>query len=423
MDTKSFYSALVPARALEHLYGALERIQKRARKLGVAAPTMSVEFEYRKVTVGDFGASIQVPMYRVTVDVETPRWGDYVLLGKIEHAGKDDAGNPVNMVFGEGLMQYCTAKNTCDHCGTNRARKSTFVLLNEKTNAHYRVGSACAKDLMDTKTLAWHAEVAEMMAVLSRVDVSLEDGEERELYSNPLHAPLEFFLMVCWQVIQLHGFFPTSRPHWEHGSTKDAVYRILLGTQKEYQGFCERTQVEPDMEEINAAIQWAKGLWGNTTSDYLMNLSAAVQASFNQNTTHTTHGLLASLLPAYRREMERQRTQEVAAAQSEWQGSLKERLRDINVEYLGSSSFDNAYGTTFFHRFVTTSDAPCGAGHRITIKGTKGMWSLKGSNWDDNSDSKAGDKFLLTGTVVKHDNYKGVKSTVVNRAALTEMGR
>lgn len=88
-----------------------------------------------------------------------------------------------------------------------------------------------------------------------------------------------------------------------------------------------------------------------------------------------------------------------APSLSEWVGTEGERLRNIEVKYISQRSFDTRFGWTNLHTFKRGED--------ILI------WFTQ-----KDLDFEEGQTVLLTGTVKKHDEYKGAKNTQLSRCII-----
>lgn len=84
---------------------------------------------------------------------------------------------------------------------------------------------------------------------------------------------------------------------------------------------------------------------------------------------------------------------------SEYMGSIKERLRNLNTELINFRPIESAYGTSILYSFKVDNNIV--------------VWFATGMGVD--SSIQIGDKVILTGTVKDHKEYNGVKQTVLNR--------
>ena len=84
---------------------------------------------------------------------------------------------------------------------------------------------------------------------------------------------------------------------------------------------------------------------------------------------------------------------------SEYEGEVKERLRDLHVTLTAVRSFDGFYGTSFVYTFIH--------GENVLI------WMTSSCK-----DIEVGDEIFLTGTVKEHSEYKGIKQTKLSRCII-----
>lgn len=84
---------------------------------------------------------------------------------------------------------------------------------------------------------------------------------------------------------------------------------------------------------------------------------------------------------------------------SEYEGEVKERLRDLHVTLTAVRSFDGFYGTSFIYTFIH--------GENVLV------WMTSSCK-----DIEVGDEIFLTGTVKEHSEYKGIKQTKLSRCII-----
>lgn len=84
---------------------------------------------------------------------------------------------------------------------------------------------------------------------------------------------------------------------------------------------------------------------------------------------------------------------------SEYEGEIKERLRNLETTFVQKYTFDGFYGTT----------------NVFTFKHGENILTWMTSSCPE---IEVGEKILLTGTVKKHQEYKGIKQTVLSRCII-----
>ena len=89
------------------------------------------------------------------------------------------------------------------------------------------------------------------------------------------------------------------------------------------------------------------------------------------------------------------------AGQGEFVGEIGERLRTLDVQLMSIREYDGAYGLSYIYQF--------------SYKGDILIWMT--SKWMDIEPDKW---YVLTGTVKKHNSYKGMNQTYLSRCIVKE---
>ena len=147
-------------------------------------------------------------------------------------------------------------------------------------------------------------------------------------------------------------------------------------------------------------VAWAATL-GDTSNDFLRNLYVVCKVP---GIRPKSEGILAALLVAFDRAESRKAEQVRAAkttAASTYVGSVKERLRGLVLEVTFTKWIESFYGSTCIVKMIDAN------GNAFT-------WFA--SNPSD--DVAKGATLTLDGTVKKHDEYKGTKSTTLTRCTV-----
>jgi len=139
--------------------------------------------------------------------------------------------------------------------------------------------------------------------------------------------------------------------------------------------------------------------WAEPRANLVTRISAAQGNSFLADLTSKLrrHVVLTDKqMDAAERALDRDENRAQENAASEWVGEVKER-RELEVEVLGVYGTDGVYGHT---DIVKMKD----------LDGNLFTWFAS-----DYTDLERGDRLSITGTVKKHDEYKGTKQTVITR--------
>lgn len=156
---------------------------------------------------------------------------------------------------------------------------------------------------------------------------------------------------------------------------------------------------ERDEKLATEAIAWGKALVTDD-SEYIYNLGVAVRLGYVKL---KTAGLVASLISAYQRHLDREaelNMKKAAAKNRKHVGVVGERQCFEQLTVKTIRSFDNEWGVTTLIRF---EDA---AGNVI-------VWFKSGDTYIEE-----GQVLDITGTIKAHEDYKGTPQTVIQRAKI-----
>lgn len=106
---------------------------------------------------------------------------------------------------------------------------------------------------------------------------------------------------------------------------------------------------------------------------------------------------------------------------SEWVGEPKQRM-DLELTVIRRAEYERAaytYGTEWVNVY-TMADAD---GNCYVWKSTNwlGAWKDDGNGGEDWVDAAPGDKVTMKATVKEHNEYRGIKQTVINRPKISEI--
>ena len=148
----------IPLANMPKLAERIERLNKRARKLGIREICVGLGETFQRVFEDDRypGGKRAVSFQRVTVAGETPRVNGWEFLATLQHLGED--GNIIRAIPGEKLaIEYRSAKPICQHCNVDRRRNDTYVLREIATGALKQIGRNCL-------AISWRTTTPEQIA-------------------------------------------------------------------------------------------------------------------------------------------------------------------------------------------------------------------------------------------------------------------
>lgn len=437
METATYQ---IPEENLAELTKKMSKLARKATKLNVGTASFEVGgFEdrvYYRNKSGDRVAYVEgkdskldsmvlnhtlpteyVRFYSVTVTGETPRLNGWEFIGTLMHLA-DDQGNVINMLRtvpsfkGQLPERFRTASpENCDHCHkVIRTRKETFVVRSE-AGEFKQVGRNCTQDFLGGQD---PTQVANLLQILLDLNAACEQNEESMGGGSggaTRHGMLSFLSAVALMV-RIEGWTSRGKARASDGqltATADMAMEYLTPpTSSEARAkWAAWVAANPitaeDIETAEKASDYAHNELAarDTRSDYEHNLYVAtVQATVDYRLT----GIVASLVPYYLREVERQviRENEMAQAKnSEYIGTVGEKVV-LTVTCAKIITCETQFGTSFLHRL-------------ITLEGCVVVWFS--SNAENNL--KPGVTTLIKATVKKHDIRQNVKQTVVTRLVTT----
>lgn len=391
----------IPACNVEALHQRIADVNKTAAKLGVSP-----------ITITEIGQEIikyknaaKVQCERVvhifTLEGCTPKLEGWTFVAVIERLG---AENLIRVVPGQECpVEYRRAEYNCDHCNKQRTRNEVFVLRHED-GSHKQVGRSCIKDFLGGKSpeaiLAWAEIIFELDETCrNEVDGFGGDGGTRRTPNIQ-----EFVATVCIAIRKCgwisskaaQSMFPapmtTSYLAWRicTEGNKPVVAQMIreLGLEVE----------DRDTELATSALEWATAL-PTTAGDYIYNLGVAVRSGI---CNFKTIGIIASVIAAYQKHMEREEELNRKAREpflDEHVGEVKARMGFENVTVKAMKYFEGEYGVRTMVRFKDTL-------------GRTLIWWTGECEW-----LKEGETYNITGTIKEHGEHNNYKQTILTRVA------
>ena len=374
---------------LETIKSRVAAVAKRAARLGCEAPTLTVLRDYtEKVRLCDLYNTTST--HKVTVryaDIELTRPSviipDHKLVGFISNESAKLVFPLGGHEFGEGVLNTFRGCTRCDHCGYDRARKQSFILLNPE-GEYMVVGHTCMKDFTG-HTVS-----------LAQANLMAEDLVEYKKPTDIYDAELMVVLANASALTLAEGYVKAG----SDGSTRNKVLDSFADPQNKQ---IEITEHAWDL--AGRTLSWLSGL-EDSKSDYLANLYAAYAAG---RPSRRTFGLICSAPAAYQRQEGRQAVRKAVEYKDAYLGPVGakvasklssadrkkgvERIEPTTVKVLGVSSFEGFYGLTYFVRMVTTD------GVKVTWKASCPSWTDAEGN--SQCEFEAGQEFRLERATIK----------------------
>lgn len=400
--------------------GNLERLQKKAAKIQKKCEKYGCYFKFEltgneEIRKEKDDESNSYYLRFVEVEVEgTAAINGWVLVGTIEHI-KDGQRNVIRLInndFENKIPEdYYTVRPTCDHCGTHRYRKYTYLLYNEEANYYRQVGSTCLEDYTGL-SLEYAAALEQF---LHRADEEGQDWEKTfKNYEQliPLSDILQYSIEFC------KNFGYVSRMKAEENDTYPTVERVCeaMNLGSRYSMFWtifrqDREELEyknkfnPKSEEARKEAQdiinWVRGPLHDkaTNSNYLLNIMSVASSDYVKE-SHI--GLAVSIVAAYHRHIADVKKLEEAAKVENigtYVGNVGDRITVDVVKAEEGPHVENMYGVSICFKFYDKDNNVY-------------VWWTSSYVEDVETVKK------LTGTIKKHSEFRKIKQNEMTRCRL-----
>lgn len=379
-------------RNVNALSDAFDKLNLKAEKYGTEPLSFKVVSEPYKFKKTD-------PEFYVNVEVSgaIPKVGNFKLICVLEYLS--DGQNILRVVPGETVPeQYRNTSFYCDHCKTNRYRKEVVVVQNTDTGEYVQLGKNCLKDYLGVN-------LEHMVNRFSWVNELIENFSDPDFtYGGKItySCNKRLFLKCCSKVIRELGFRSRKVAYDEGGLTTSYITgEVVFGTRDriviELIRRHDLTEYSSDDEAlVEKALEWIANV-NDSGNDYYYNLKAILSSD---EISEKHFGFVASLIPAYNKAMEKELVRK-EVKESNYVGEVKKRMTFENVKCVFVKFIDSYYGTSTMIKFVD------GDGNNI-------VWFGSGSI----ETYTQGETYNIVGTVKKHEEYNGVKQTMINRVKL-----
>jgi len=299
-------------------------------------------------------------------------------------------------------------KPMCDHCGTVRARKTTYLFRNAD-GAYLQVGSTCAREYFGLPVAGMLEAVAEIARFVKEAE-GWEMGER-----TPTGIVAKSYLAVAAMFVRVNGWMgrAKSREIW------DTEGRHIEPTANSTTDYCRKTprerrsdfgDLQPTQEDYDtaqAALEWAQALGGDL-DDYLHNVHVVATVSLVPD---KFDGVLASVIRAYERHLEKLEQQKVLDQIKPGHSGTVGKRQEFEVTLLGETGYDSVYGYVSVYRLLDNA-----TGHLMVWKTTSAFQVESVDEGGTRYDSvRIGATVRIKATVKDHTQYRDTDQTVLTR--------
>jgi hypothetical protein len=383
----------IPKENLPKFQKMLEKLSKKAIKL-TGERIYFVPFNTITEKSGDGYAQEYVEV--LLSGFESPKLNGWSFVARLDHA--NEVGNIVRPVPGFVVPDlYRDRESVCEHCKINRYRRDTYLVRNDESGEIKQIGSSCLKDFLGHQHPEKIAKMAELLGYadeLARGAMSV--GEDRRFID------LEAYLAHVALQIDLHGYMSLSKARQINSTVINERDMVESTSSRALNSLFPNPRIadelpKPEDKHFDLAIksiEWAANLGedGTVLNDYQYNIHVLAASGVIE---FRSTGYASSIVGAYMREHDLFPKREPKKV-SNFVGKVKDKL-ELEVEFVNFWERDNDTGRFFIYRFADAD------GNVFTwMTGTV-------------IEASKGDKLKLRGTVKDHNEYKGIKSTVLTR--------
>ncbi len=380
-----------------NMYG-LEKKLKALNKKALKAGTGEIKLTTISKTVEENKDGTVNVLFQVALEGETPKINGWSFIARLDH--NTDPSGESNLIYvmpKEKLPEnFRKATANCDHCGWQRKRRDTYVLQHEDTAEYKQVGRTCIRDFIgiDPARIAEQAE--RYMKAYKVLEEAIEESWGGKAMEDHRTISLPKYLSWVSQSIRLYGWVSKGEAYNNENKVSTAAQAVgdMFSTYE--------TEKPTDEDKVLAEAAIAHVLTLDTKNDFIFNINAIAKQNYLD---WKATGLAAAIMLVYTRYLEDEAKSKAAAdlTESEHVGALKERL-EFDVRVIGKRWVEGYYGSSALIRMLDADD-------NLFVTFANGQFG---------DDVEIGDAVTIRGTVKKHDEFKGVKQTVINRVAKVE---
>ena len=383
----------------DHTIVLVHKIELRPCDCRSEATVKEVPYEARRV-------ELKIPDEAVFAE------NNWAFGGSVEPSGVEGK-NFVNVnLSGKDLgfivpSKYFTANScTCDYCKTNRKRNKTYLVVNRETGEWKQLGKECLKLFVTGIDVD---AIATFESFIKEAEDAANPGDEFFYSRRFKFVKVADALALAYAVYRERGYLATRDVAGNSNdlSNKNIVQRKLAqqyGCDSDFLNITNSTRDKIDAITFKADIDAKESI--SAISDveqlpddpYYNNLKVIVA---NEYIPLNKLGLLASIPKAierYKEEKKRQEERERLAAESTYLGSVGEK---ISVNFVSG-------------REIACCETQFGLLHIYEFKDANGNTVV----WKSGSGKDIPESGTVTGTVKSHEEYDGIKQTVILRAKI-----
>ena len=332
--------------------------------------------------------------YLVDIDVEASyKLGDYEFIASLEWV--DDVNENLIKKISDDVYvpaEYKTRRE-CDHCGTNRRRKSTVLLRSRETGEYVQVGKSCLKDYTGISMISY----ASFLSFFDTVEEYIEDCENKGGANVKYLYKVDDILEQTIERVNHCGYI-SKQKSWDLDcdSTASVVFKIVSGYVEYYTGKLAYARYKVSDSTVAQVVELKKFYAElEADSDYVGNIKTVLNTEWVEG---NNVGLVVSAVGMRARLLE-QKVEKETKIPSEHFGNIGERIT-FKAKPIVLFTGENTYGFYAVYKMLVNNNA-------VVWRTTVGL----------NSDKE----YEFVATIKDHNYYKTEKQTVVTRCRVKEV--
>lgn len=411
----------IPVKKVEKLRKIINRYNKKGANITFNVGEEVVEngtlYLEDKVNHTVRNVPIQVTCKKVFVE-GSYRINGWSFVGTIEFTENGNIIRLANSSFeGKVPEKYLHTPQICEHCGTIRNRKDTYLIYNENNNEFKQVGSKCLLDYtqgLDANACANIMSCLNQVASLESFDCDMDSFFGNGYDSTSYGFDRKYILPVVYSYVTKYGYQKMSAGE---GTAHD-VYVVAtknFGRDDELLEKRANSLTPASEDEINAIDDFAK----QHALDDLGYMRNASLSWLKRNIEYRDFGLVASFVNTYNKEVKKieKINSKLADASNVWVGNIGDRItiKVASLRLLYSNSIEIAWRTYAETYCYEIKDEE---GHTYIWKSSKNLEEVYNENLD--RFVELGKVLEIVGTIKEHSTYCGTRQTVITRGKVTK---
>ena len=393
---------------MERLEKKIQRIKNKCSKYGCSFHYERVGEEIREVEYEDAkGNFYKIPHKFIIVEAEgKAEINGWKFVCEINHT---EHGNIFRGVEGiEVPDRYYHTDTVCEHCGTNRRRRNTYLVQNIESGEFKQVGKSCLKDYTNGMDAEMVARMLDCIDEIVQGEKPNTDGHYVPMYKT------EEVLACAVEMVRIFGY--EKKDMYDYGSWNTANrtaraweyepcggIRYADGRTKEFEADLMKQKFNPKKEDVletvQKALEWMQNI--KAEGNYLHNAQVVSKMEY---VSTKEFGILVSIIPCYYKHI--QRELEYAKEQKERAEKMEKERQSNHIGTVGErikirvSNWEIVTGWEGMFGYVKL--------YKITdAEGNVYIW--KSTN-DIPQDTE-----FINGTVKEHKEWNGIKQTELTR--------